>query len=230
MSQDLGDAINILLEQIWRSKEGADRGLCEIYLRSTCQKHLFAEKRLISLTNEIEKYIQTVQDNQVPSSLDIEMDFDHCVSSLRSCLEHLSQLINAVIPLNLSPKMTKGEMHATLKNVIEEIRKNDLLESNQCLSSLSSYLSSEMEKDWHKDLHNLRITMFHNRFDRLTRISTRTPQRQLLDLKFLLPSDTTKSLVTEEERNIASYCESIITKVEGVLKGSFDILSEYLSG
>ena len=229
MSRDLDYPINILLEKIYERKHGADRDLCEIYLRSTCQKHLFAENRLRSLTKEVEGYIQTVKDNQVPGPLNIEMDFDHCVLSLRSSLEHLAQLINAIIPLNLSPKATKGETHVTLKNVIEEIRENDPLKNNECLSNLSSYLNSEMEKDWYRDLRDLRITMFHDKFDRLTRISTRTLERQLLDLKFLLPSGTAKSLETEEERNITSYCESVIRKVESVLKESFDLLSKYLS-
>lgn len=229
MSQALGDIINTLLEQIWGSKEGAECDSCVIYLRSTCQKHLFAEERLKSLTKEIERYIQTVQDNQVPSSLNIEMEFDHCVLSLRSCLEHLAQLINAVIPLNLSPKATKGQTHVTLKNVIEEIRKNEILKNNEYLLSLSSYLNSETEKDWYRDLHDLRITMFHEKFDRFTRTSTRTLERQLRDLKFLLPSGIAKSLVTEEERNVTSYCQSVTRKVESVLKESFDLLSKYLS-
>ena len=236
MRQNLDDIIYTLMAQIWDSKKGIDRQWCVIYLRSTFQKYLFAERRLKRLTEEIEGYIQTVQDdiqttqyNQVPSSLNIEMDFDHCVLSLRSSLEHLAQLINVIIPLNLSPKATKGETHVTLKNVIGEIRRNDLLKSNECLSNLSSYLSSEMEKDWYRDLHDLRITMFHDKSDRLIRILTQTLERQLLDLKFLLPSDAAKSLVTEEERNIISYCENATRKVEGVLKETFGALSKYLS-
>ena len=237
MSKDLDDPINILLEQIWNSKQGADRELCVIYLRSACQKHLFAEKRLTSLRKRITEYKKKITVKQYdgftattrPVTLYVEMDFDHCISSLRSSLEHLAQLINAIIPLNLSPKVTKGETHVTLRNVIEEIKKRNLLKNNECLCDLSSYLDDEMGKDWYKDLHDLRITMFHDKFDRLNKISTRTLERQPLDFKFLLPSGIAKSLVTKEERNIISYCKSVISKVESVLKESFDALSSYLS-
>ena len=237
MSQNLDNPINILLEQILGSKEGDDRDLCVIYLRSTCQKHLFAEKRLKSLRKRIAEYKRNRRVKQYdtftvttwPVTLYIEMDFDHCVLSLRSSLDHLAQLINAIIPLKLSSRVTRGETHVTLKNVIGEIRKNNLLKNNECLSNLSSCLNSEMEKDWYRDLHDLRITMFHDKFDRFTRTSLETFERQLLDLKFLLPSGTAKSLVTEEERDITSYCESVIRKVEAVLKKTFDVLSKYLS-
>lgn len=229
MSQDLDDIINILLAQIWSKKEGADRDSCQTYLRSTCQKHLFAEERLIGITNEIAEYAQKAKEKQILDRLYIEMDFDHCVLSLRSSLEHLAQLINAIIPLNLSPKFTGGKTPVTLKNVIEEIKKNDLSKNSECLCNLSSYLKLEMEKEWYKELHDLRITMFHDKYDHLTRTSLLTLNHQLLDLKFLLPSGTAESLVTEEERNIITYCDSTIKKVEGVLKESFGALSKYLS-
>jgi bacterioferritin (cytochrome b1) len=228
MSQDLDNIINTLWDQIRGIKKGDDCDLCEIYLRSTCQKHLFAEERLKSLTKEIERFIQTVRDKQELSSFNIEMDFDHCVLSLRSSLEHLAQLINAIIPLNLSPKFTRDETLVTLSNVTDEIKNNDLSKNNKCLCNLSSYLKLEMEKDWYKELHDLRITMFHDKFDRLPRTSLPIP-RYAPDLKFLLPSGTAKSLVTKEEREITSYCGSVIRKVEGVLKYSFDVLSKYLS-
>jgi hypothetical protein len=163
-----------------------------------------------------------------PVTLYIEIDFDHCISSLRSSLEHLAQLINAIIPLNLSPKVTRGETHVTLRNIVKEIKKNDLLKNNECLYSLLSYLEGEMGKDWYKDLHDLRITMFHDKFDPLPKTSIQTLEHQLLDFKFLLPPHTAKTLVTEEERNIVSYCERRIGEVEGVLKESFQILSKYL--
>lgn len=229
MSQDLDDIINDLWTLIVHNREGADRYSCGIYLRSTCQKHLFAESRLESLAKYIEEYTQKWKSNEVLDRLYIEMDFDHCILSLRSSLGHLAQLINAIIPLNLSPKVIKGETHVTLKNVIEKIEQNDLLKNNKCLTNLSSYLNSEMEKNWYRDLHNLRITMFHDKFDHLTRATSQTLDRQLLNLKFRLPSGTAKSLVTEEERDIISYCKDVIKKVESVLKESFDLLSKYLS-
>ena len=228
MSEDLDDPINILLTQIWNSREGTDRELCVIYLRSTAQKHLFAEERFKSLSKEIERYIQAVRDNQVLSRLNIEMDFDHCVSSLRSSLEHLAQLINAITPIKLSPKITKGEVHVTLKNVINKLERNELTRNKRDLSSLAEYLNSVMKEVWYRYLPDLRITMFHNKFDHLVRTTTLTLQKELIDLKFLLPQNTAKSLVTEEERNIISYCEDNIRKVEHVLRKSFQALSEYL--
>jgi len=213
------------------NKEGVDCDLCLIYLRSTAQKHLFAEKRLKSLNRKIAGYRQKCEVNQYggitwPVTLYIEMDFDHCVLSLRSSLEHLAQLINAIVPLNLAPKRTKGKTHVTLDKVIEEINGNDQLRSNEYLSSLSSFLKSEMEENWYKDFQELRNTMAHVKFDRFPRTTLKTPERQLLNLKFLLPSGTAKSLVTEEERDITSYCKDVIKKVESVLKESFDLLSK----
>ena len=237
MSRDLDYPINILLEKIYERKQGADRDLCEIYLRSACQKPLFAEKRLRSLNRKTANYKQKYAVKQydtftlttLPSTLGIEMDFDHCILSLRSSIEHLAQLINAIVPLTLSPKVTKGEAHVTLKNVIEEIKKNDLSKNDKSLSNLSLYLSGEIAKDWYKELHELRITMFHDKFDRLPRTSLETLEHQLLDLSFLLPNGTARSLKTEQERNIVSYCKSVISEVESVLKESFDALSKYLS-
>lgn len=229
MSQDLDDIINALLSQIWDSKEGNERYLCEIYLQSTCQKHLFAEKRLESLVKHIEDYTQRYKENEVLDRLSIEMDFDHCVLSLRSSLEHLAQLINAIIPLNLSPKVTKGQISVSLKSIIEEMRKNELLKSNENVLNLSSYLQSEIEKDWYRALHDLRIEMFHEKFGRLTRTTLKTLEYQLKDLKFLLPNGTANSFVTEKERDITYFCESMIKEVERVIKESFSVLSMYLT-
>lgn len=229
MSQDLGDIINTLWCQIRDSKKIYDRELCVSYLRSTCQKHLFAEKRLESLKSRIEEYEQNVQDTGEHDPFCIEMDFDHCILSLRSSLEHLAQLINAIISLGLTPRVTEGMRHVTLKNVTEGIGNNDLLKNNEYLSSLSSYLRGEMEKDWYTDLHDLRITMFHDQFGRLPRTSTYTPKRKLLGVKFLLPNGTVKRLESEADRDITSYCEGVVRKVGSVLGKSFDLLSKYLT-
>lgn len=229
MSEDLDDIINTLLEQIWDIKQGHDRDACQIYLRSTCQKLLFAEKRIESLNSEVERYIQTLRNKQIASTLNIEMEFDHCVLSLRSCLEHLAQLINAIIPLNLAPRITKGKKPVTLSNVIDELPRNKLSKNSECLLKLSSYLRNEVEKPGYQVLHDLRITMFHDRFNYLPRTSLHRMNRELLELEFLLPDDMARSLVEEREKSITSYCESVIGTVEGVLKESFKALSKYLA-
>ena len=141
MSQDLGDIINDLLGKILANKRGVECDLCVIYLRSTAQKHLFAEERLKALNRKIAGYRKKCEVNQYggitwPATLYIEMDFDHCVLSLRSSLEHLAQLINTIVSLNLVAKRTKGEAHVTLGRVIKKIKENDLLRSNEHLSSL----------------------------------------------------------------------------------------------
>lgn len=234
MSRGLDNIINDLLVLIWNKKEGINRDSCMIYLRSICQKHLFAERRLATLQRKITNYKQKVEAKQhdggitYPAMLNIEMDFDHCIVSLRSSLEHLAQLINAIVALGLSPKIIKGQTHVTLQNVAHEIENIGLSKSIMCLHKLSSFLKCEMNKEWYKELHDLRITMFHDMFPRFVRTSTQTVNHRLLDLKFLLPDGTAQSLVGEEKREITSYCRYVTSKVEDVLKESFGLLSEYL--
>ena len=68
--------------------------------------------------------------------LSIEMDFDHCILSLRSSLEHLAQLLNATIPLNLLPKGNASES-VNLRRVIDAIANNQQLKNIQYLNELS---------------------------------------------------------------------------------------------
>jgi len=113
--------------------------------------------------------------------------------------------------------------------VIEGIERNAVSKNNKYLCHLSSYLKSAVEKDWYKNLNHLRIEMSHIKFDRFSKTSLHTLDRQLIDLKFLLPQGVAESLKTEEERDIISYCKDTIVKVEGILKESFTALSNYLS-
>jgi len=237
MRTDFGDTINVLWSQIWGSMEGDDRYLCEIYLRSASQKHLFAERRLRSLKKKMTEYKRkcTVEKHDefratvYPDSLPIEMDFDHCILSLRSSLEHLAQLINAVIPLDLPAKrIKKYDKFVSITNVISEIERNEPLGKDPCLSKLSSYLGNVIQASWYKELHDLRIESFHIKSGRLARTSLLTLDRQLLEMTFLLPSGTASSAKTEKERNIVNYCQRRVEDIERVLKVSFELLSKYL--
>jgi len=229
MSKKLDNIINVLYSQIMGGMQSKYREQCEIYQRSACLKHLFAEKRLKSLAEHIEEYTQKWKSNEVLDRLYIEMDFDHCILSLRSSLEHLAQLINAIIPLNLSPKVTKGQTHVTMQNVIEAIVSNNLLRNDKCLSELSLYLKTETDKDWYNELHALRIESFHQKSGRIPRSSIVTRNHDTIDLTFLLPNGTCSSLKTRTDRDIRNYCKNRVEDVEKVLNTSFNLLSRYLS-
>jgi len=236
MSQDFNDIINTLWSQIWGSMEVDARHLCELYLRSACQKLLFAETRLRSLRGKIayHKRRRTIvqregyyEVNYPENKLSIEMDFDHCILSLRSSLEHLAQLVNAVIPLNLSPK-GKASESVSLKKVIEAIVENESLKSIPYLSKLSSYLQEEMESDWYRELHDLRIESFHVKSGRLPKTELMTLERELIELRFLLPQDTVNSLKTDEDRDILNYSKNRIKDVKKTLNASFHLLCKYM--
>ena len=125
--------------------------------------------------------------------------------------------------------VSQGEKHVTLKHVTEEIKENKLSKNNEYLCDLLSFLQNEIEQDWYKNLNKLRNEMSHVKFDHFVRTSLHTPDRQLIDLKFLLPQGVAENLKTEEERDIIYYCRDTIDKVEKVLERSFQVLSDYLS-
>jgi len=148
--------------------------------------------------------------------------------SLRSSLEHLAQLINAIIPLNLSPK-GKASESVNLKRVICLIANNPSMKSISCLDKLSLNLEKEMQSNWYRELHDLRIESFHVKSGRLPQTKHMTLKRELIDLKFLLPDGTVNSLKTENDRNILNYCASRVKDVLRTLNDSFHLLSNYMS-
>jgi hypothetical protein len=236
MSRDFDEVINTLLSQIWDIKEVEARHLCELYLSSSCQKHLFAEVRLKSLRGKVEYHKRGrkvvhregyYEVNYPQNVLSIEMDFDHCILSLRSSLEHLAQLVNAIVPLNLPPK-GKASKSVNLKRVVDKIANNRQWETIPYLNELSSKLKGVIESNWYKELHDLRIESFHVKSGRLPRTSLMTPSRDLISLTFLLPSDTVDSLKTEQDRDILNYCSSRVKDVEKTLNTSFHLLSDYI--
>ena len=236
-SQDFDDIINTLLSQIWSLKERDARYLCELYLRSACQKHLFAETRLKNLRSKIAyrkrrytivKHEGYVEARYPQNTLSIEMDFDHCILSLRSSLEHLAQLVNALIPLNLPPK-GKTRESVNLKRVIDILHNTPSLRSIPSLDELSTNLRIETVSTRYNELHDLRIESFHIKSGRLPHMKHTTREHHLIDLKFLLPDGTATSLKTEEERDILNYCKSRVNDVQRTLNGSFHVLSKYMS-
>lgn len=238
MSQSLGDILNDLYSQVMDSIDGERCFLCVDYLRSTHQKLLFAKKRLRSLKKQITQYKReckievhgTYRHTSYPDMLPVEMDFDHCVTSLRSSLESLGQLINAVIPLSLPSKRVSGQAkYVSLRNVIKEIEDNESYKNDPYLSILSSYLQTVMMLTWYNELHDLRIDSFHIGFGKLPRTEILTLDSQLIEQLFLLPQGTICSAKTEGERNIVCYCERRVKDIERVLKKSFGLLTKYLS-
>lgn len=237
MSQEFDDIINTLLSQIWDISEVGTRHLCELYLRSSCQKLLFAETRLSSLRGKVayhkrgrkvvyrEGYYEV---NYPQNVLSIEMDFDHCILSLRSSLEHLAQLVNATIPLNLPPK-GKASESVNLRRVIDAIENSQHLKSVPHLNELSLNLKRLTESDWYKELHDLRIEAFHVKSGRLPKTELTTLSRALIDLKFLLPDGTVNSLKTEKDRDILYYCKNRVKDLERTLNTSFHLLSNCMS-
>ena len=240
MSKDFDNIVNMLLSQIMGSMKEDARRQCELYLRSACQKHLFAVARLRSLSGRIAYHrregkveeAEQLEGYQVvlcpPNRPAVEeMDFDHCVMSLRSSLEHLAQLVNAVIPLNL-PSKGKASEAVSLKRVTDEIANRQSLKSIPPLSKLFKYLHKEMDKDWYKQLHDLRIEMFHDKSGRLVRVEILTLGGNLKDLKFLHLADTATG-ETAFDRDVRGYCGATAHHVKRVLNRSFHYLSRYLS-
>lgn len=201
------------------------------YFSSICLKYYFAKKRLVNLKRKITRYKSRIEFRNgitsFPDISSIEMDLDHCITSLRSSLEHLAQLINSVAPLNLQPT-GYGEDIVSLQHVINKIDCSPEFKNNPNLSNLSSFLSDEMGKDWYKDLHKLRIEMYHHKSrDILDHTSPRTDPNKMDEL-FLIPQDVV-SAKNKKDREICHFCQNRINDIENVLYNSFCLISKYLS-
>jgi hypothetical protein len=222
MSKRLDNIVSNLVYQVIRATGSYD------YLDSTCQKHLFAERRLITLRRKITSYKRRIEfrngTTSFPSPLSVEMDLDHCISSLRSSLEHLAQIINSVAPLSLQPTGL-GKDTVSLQNVVNAINNNSKFKNNQYLSKLSDFLRNEMNKDWYKELHKFRIEMYHHKSPDI--LNPRTEPNQMDEL-FLIPQDVAISAKTKKDREICSFCQNRVNDIEDVLYNSFCLISKYL--
>ena len=190
----------------------------EIYLRSVNQKRLFAKKRRAYLKRAIAKYSQkekiSVQGDYTLTvrramSFAMEIEFDHCVVSLRSCIEHLLQLINDVASLGLVPTSYNRSNKVDIDNVIQALKGPN----NAVLNRLGSYLNKEKQKDWYKVLHRLRIEMYHEKFER-----------------FIVEDEQVKiELANGQKVNLITYCDAAITNLERILTYSAQSLARFLS-
>jgi len=225
MSQEFSDTINDLLTEIWSKKEeGIISHECEIYLRSACQKQLFAEKRAEAIKKDIIDYQSDQKVRDSIGTLQIEMDFDHCIISLRSSIEHLAQLINAIVGMGLSPTRKQGSNTVDLYKVRDALLKS----TDANLSGLGGLLKDLTDQDWHNDLNDLRITLFHHKFERLPRSYAVNMTTSFSGIDFRLPEGTCPNISQPEDRLIDSFCNVLVSRVQSLLFKSYRYLIEYL--
>ena len=218
MSNAFDDSINDLWSLI--NHDSA----CEIYLRSAAQKHDFAEIRAEALHNDITEFKTNTSIRETIGTLHIEMNFEHGVSSLRSSIEHLAQLINEVAKLGLAQTKKQGS------NVVDIYKVRDILlkSPDGNLRKLGELLTSMTGSGWYTDLSDLRIELFHHQFKRLPRAYALDMSRGSSNVEFLLPSDTAPSISDSKERPIDVYLNRQVENVRAVLEQSFKLLIEYL--
>ena len=218
MSIEFDDAVNDLWSLIQKNDD--DVG----YLRSANEKLLFAEYRLDSMRKNIHDFKTKQEIRDTVGTLNVEMDFDHCISCLRSSIEHLSQLINSVVNLGLFPLRAKGENTVSLKKVQEKLSERDRLE----LKAMASVLEATINESWYSDLHDLRIILFHERIERLSRSVTIDMNNGKTYIYFRLPPGTAPNTNGDDARLLDMYCEARINDVEKILLTCYNHLVEYL--
>lgn len=201
------------------------------YLDSACSKLIYAEKRLITLKTKVTRYKRKIDykngDASLADTTTIEMDLDHCLISLRSSLEHLAQLINSVIPLNLATRRTSGQMYVTLERVIEKIISNPKYKKDSPLYKLYSFLEKVIQSDWYQDLNSLRIETYHHKNQDI--LIPLAASYYKLDELFLLPQEVFINPKNNKEREIIYYVQNRIKDIEDVLYNCSRILKQYLS-
>ena len=85
-----------------------------------------------------------------------------------------------------------------------------------------------MDKDWFKELHRLRIEMFHHKRSEILNYASTRLEPNIMDELFLIPPEVAISAKTEKDREICSFCREKINDVENVLYNCFCLLSKYL--
>ncbi len=195
---------DILLPVIWNRPSF-------IYLRSINQKRLFARKRTTYLKRAVGKYVQDDDTSRTRriASFNTEIEFDHCIISLRSCLEHLMQLINSVAGLQLVANSNNRTDRVDIDNIIHGLKNNN----DAILNRLGNYLDKEKQKDWYKTLHKLRIEIYHNKFERFIKDGKQ--------IKIELPNGQKIELIT--------YCNIAINDLERILTYSMKSLITFLN-
>ena len=187
-------------------------GHCRIYLRSVNQKRLFAMTRARYVRNALKKYSETVTDKygttmRGTTSFPVEIQLDHFIVSSRSCIEHLLQLINCYAKLGLAPTSHIRSDKVDIDNVISR-----LLSSNDViLNKLGEYINKEKKEGWYRTLHELRIEMFHNKFERFNNFGEQ--------IKIRLPNG--------QEVDIPIYCNVVVGNLHRVLAYSMRSLVKF---
>ena len=237
MSKKFDEIISILLSQLLKIADIDTRQLSRLYLGSSYKKLLFAKRRLKSLRSRI-AYLSRGYMVELPGgdlqlkfpqkTLSIEMDFDHCIVSLRSSLEHLAQLVNVTLSLGLKPR-GKNREAVSFNAVINAIEGNHKLKSVEYLKELASNLKREKEDNWFKELNTLRTESMHITSGTLPKTELFIIRNEIIGLHFLLPRGQVNSITTEEDRDILNYCRNRIRDVQRTLKISFHTLSKYMS-
>jgi hypothetical protein len=218
MSAEFDDAITDLRSLIQKNDDAVN------YLRSASGKLLFAQARLESMRKHIEDFKAHQEIRDTVGTLNVEMDFDHCISSLRSSIEHLLQLINSVANLGLSPLREKGENIVSIKNVAEKLSESDSSE----LKEVALVLDGTINESWYKDLHGLRIIMFHDSVQRFSRSVMIDMAHGLAHIDFRLPPGTAPNTRDNNARLLDVYCEARIIDVEKLLFTCFNQLIGYV--
>jgi len=229
MSKRLEDAEYDLLSELTPHSDDYD------YLASASLKYRYAEKRLISLRRKITNYKKRVEIRyggsliMFPDTSPIEMDLDHCITSLRSSIEHLAQLINSVVKLRLKP-VGYGKGIVSFQNVVDAMNGCPNLKKDQYLSKLSSFLGNKIQQDWYKELHRFRIEMYHHKSrEILDHSSSPSLVPNWMDELFVIPPDVAISAKIRRDREICNFCQNKVNDIENVLYNSLYLLSKYLS-
>lgn len=233
MNKNFESEIIDFIKNVRKYKTGHELNQYFDYLGSIRLKYKFAKSRLIKmkrgetcykkkrLEEHGEGYIKTTW----PDNYAILMEFDHCVISLRSLLEHLLQLINLAIPLGLSPRQKQNIPSVSIGAILVKMNGSERCQNNAVLNELKRNIQELRDQYWYDHLNELRVEQYHNKFIRPSLNEHRSQSRELSDVSLLIPC-------VKESRNhvdIATYCEDRIDDVENVLSTSLVLLMRYLS-
>ena len=231
------DTISICFKAVRKYKTGSQLVQCFQYLTSIRLKYKFAKKRLTILKRKkayymrsrVEEYTKDSLKTTWPDNYAVLMEFDHCVTSLRSSLEHFFQLTNVLISLGLAPLRKFGEPEVSISAVISAMDKNELCNTNVTLRQLRLNIGVLKNQPWYEHLHNLRIELYHNQFTHPDLVEHRSKDRELLDISWWIPNiERTINDTGITHVDIIDYCEKRIANVEGVLNTNLVLLNRFL--
>ena len=230
------DTIYDSFKVVRKYKTGFELVDCFHYLTSIRLKHKFARKRLIVLKRKktyymkrrVEEYYNRAIRTTWPDYYSILMEFDHCVISLRSSLEHLLQLINLVIPLGLAPQRKSKEQVVGIATVITAMSANRHIKQNNILGQLRENMKELQNQSWYDHLHKLRIEQYHDKFTLPSLVEHRSKEdSRLYDITWNIPGLSNDKTGTTHI-DIVNYCESTISNVEEVLITNLELLNKYM--